>query len=365
MRIKKRNLNRLIENYLFEEKYPYAKDEESANKFRAWVREERPDIASKYDISKTGDSSFSGLENAYEKSNAGKDFEQDQSYFGIGSYFSDYESEDVKGGAAQKEKPVQKSSNIQYHEDIPGKYKLVDPSSVLKGKNTFVAQCSETGCAEWVGSIAGWQGNAWHEHWHAEVVDSAFFGSSIKGNINTITSLFNKINRKPVEGAFNETVKSLVSKMIPSKSKFKNVELGSVVGLYWPSSSKFTRAFYEGATGSRKLGEKFDSGDPAGEPGFFETTDGQPWSPSMVGDKNIKFRPTDKLKSGKGFGMNTHLGFIGAYANGEPVVFHNIGPSGGTRKGMVYATPFKSLSKSRMMILWHKKPEAGYFDWLF
>ena len=94
MRIKKRNLNRLIENYLFEEKYPYAKDEESANKFRAWVREERPDIASKYNISKTGDSSFSGLENAYEKSNAGKDFEQDQSYFGIGSYFSDYEHED-------------------------------------------------------------------------------------------------------------------------------------------------------------------------------------------------------------------------------------------------------------------------------
>lgn len=265
----------------------------------------------------------------------------------------------------EEETASTKPAGIQYHKNIPKKYKLADPSSVLKGKNTFITKCSETSCAEWVGSIAGWQGNAWHEHWHDEVVDSAFFGGGITGNINTITNLFNKVNRKPESEAFNPSVKSLVSKMIPSKSKFKNIELGSVVGLYWPSSSKFTQAFYEGATGSRKLGKKFDAGDPAGEPGFFETTDGRPWDPSMAGDKNIKFRPTDKLKSGKGFGMNTHLGFIGAYANGEPVVFHNIGPGTGEVKGRVYATPLKALSKSRMMILWHKKPESGYFDWLF
>lgn len=359
MKISKRQLKRIISENIFDDAYEYVSDV----------------FGSSYSSYKAGDVVTTSDTDLYEYKEKGNSWvfrkkgEDDSAWKAVNiagakalnRQFKD-EEETVQD---EEESSSTEADGIQYHKNIPEKYKLADPSSVLKGKNTFIAKCSETGCAEWVGSIAGWQGNAWHEHWHDEVVDSAFFGGGITGNINTITNLFNKVNRKPEPEAFNSSVKSLVLKMIPSKSKFKNIELGSVVGLYWPSSSKFTQAFYEGATGSRKLGKKFDAGDPAGEPGFFETTDGRPWDPSMAGDKNIKFRPTDKLKSGKGFGMNTHLGFIGAYANGEPVVFHNIGPGTEGDKGRVYATPLKALSKSRMMILWQKKPKSGYFDWLF
>lgn len=364
MIIKRKNLKILIENYLFEGKYPYLDDQETSDEFRQWMLDNRSKEAASIKNSSgkrkpitdaTGSTKFSGLQIAYEK--YGKDFEQDRSYYGLGSYFPDYGEEGSKEDVEEE-----KDEKIVYDSNMPSKYKLADPSGLIKGRETFVINCSETGCAQWVGSIAGWQGNAWHEHWHSEVVSSAFF--NIKAILKDLTYQFNATNKSPKEKSRESSIKGIVKKIIPPKSNFKDVPLGSVVGLYYPKSKNFTKAFFEGATGSRGMGTQFDWSDPAGETGFFETEDGKPWSPELL-KQSIKFRPTDKLMSGKGFGMNTHLGYVGAQIDGEPIIFHNIGAAAGGKEGRVYATPFKSLSTSRLMILWYKKPSSGWFDWLF
>ena len=113
MKIKRRNLNRLIESYLFESKYPYVDDQENSDAFRKWMLDNKPDEAKnardargrkKPITTETGSTTWGGLGPAYEK--FGKDFEQDRSYFGLGSYFSDYDEskpEKKKDGSEKKQ----------------------------------------------------------------------------------------------------------------------------------------------------------------------------------------------------------------------------------------------------------------------
>ena len=56
--------------------------------------------------------------------------------------------------------------------------------------------------------------------------------------------------------------------------------------------------------------------------------------------------------------MNTHIGLVGAYANGKPVIYHNVGYE-------VLATPYDALSTSKLMIAWYKKPNVSWFKSLF
>ncbi len=59
--------------------------------------------------------------------------------------------------------------------------------------------------------------------------------------------------------------------------------------------------------------------------------------------------------SGKGFGMNTHLGFVGAISHGEPVIFHQA-------EGAVKAEPLgyikNSSGKGSIKIMWNKPPQV-------
>jgi len=97
MKIKKIQLSKIIENYLFESKYPYTDDQKVSDDFRKWMINKRPNAAKKSDInitSETGDTKWSGLKVAYTK--FGDDFEQDRSYLGLGSIFSDSQKDNVK-----------------------------------------------------------------------------------------------------------------------------------------------------------------------------------------------------------------------------------------------------------------------------
>ena len=356
MKIKRRNFSRLIENYLFEAKYPYVDDKDASDDFRKWVMTNRPKIAGKYDItSETGTTTWWGLPGAYEKT--GKDFEQDRSYFGLGSYFSDYSEEEL--ASTEKDDKSQKSDiDVVYHDRMPENFKLSDPSEVAKGKATFVKKCSQAGCAAWVASIVGFQGNAWHAH-RGAIEYTAFEGSNIESNLDEIVRIFNLCNKKPKARAYDSSVKKLVKKMIPDQSQFSSIPLGSVVGLYYPTSKNFTVAFYEGGTGTSQMGLGYNPSDPSGQLGNFVTKEGEPWNPKHRGTKT-KFVASKSRASGKGFGMNTHLGYVGAYVNGEPVIFHNIGP--GTRdpkKGRVIATPLSAMSQKKLMIFWYKDPDPG------
>ena len=66
--------------------------------------------------------------------------------------------------------------------------------------------------------------------------------------------------------------------------------------------------------------------------------------------KKIEFIPGNSLKNGSGFGINTHLGYVGAVANGEPIIFHNV-------HGDVYATPLSKMGDTK--VLWVKTGPTG------
>ena len=72
------------------------------------------------------------------------------------------------------------------------------------------------------------------------------------------------------------------------------------------------------------------------------------------------------LKKGKGWGMNTHVGIIGATKGGKPIIFHNI-------SGTVYGDPIDKI-RGNSRIAWIKrapgssianKPSSHWWDdWL-
>ena len=70
----------------------------------------------------------------------------------------------------------------------------------------------------------------------------------------------------------------------------------------------------------------------------------------MLG-QNIKFKAGNTLSGGKSPGLNTHLGFVGATVDGEPIIFHNI-------HQQVYATPLSKMSKDGTAIMWAKRGDG-------
>ena len=55
----------------------------------------------------------------------------------------------------------------------------------------------------------------------------------------------------------------------------------------------------------------------------------------------------ETIKKGIGWGMNTHIGVVGAIKDGVTIVFHNIG-------GQVWADPYNNL-KGDSRIAWVKR----------
>ena len=162
----------------------------------------------------------------------------------------------------------------------------------------------------------------------------------------SMAKLFSKINSNPKEKSFESDAKSLLQKLIPNQSSFKNIlNINDVVGLYWDKSDNFTKAFFEGATGYDNMG----TGPRETDGPYFMKKDGTPWNQKDLG-KNIEFMPGKSLRNGSGFGMNTHLGYVGAIVNKEPIIFHNVHQT-------VHATPLSKMGSSK--ILWAAKTGGG------
>jgi hypothetical protein len=105
--------------------------------------------------------------------------------------------------------------------------------------------------------------------------------------------------------------------LVPSSPSSK-LNLDDIVGIYYPKSGYHEKAFYD-----------------AGKSYFTSGANGK-----MVAGNTIK--------SGKGWGMNTHLGIVGAIKNGVPIIFHNI-------HGQVYADPVGSL-RDGGRVAWIRRP---------
>ena len=54
----------------------------------------------------------------------------------------------------------------------------------------------------------------------------------------------------------------------------------------------------------------------------------------------------------KSAGINTHLGFVGAIVDGEPIIFHNIDKQ-------VWATPLSKMDKNKTAIVWARGGGGG------
>ena len=239
--------------------------------------------------------------------------------------------------------PKKGPTNVLVSDTLVNKKIVFDPSN-----ETTPFTCSEEGCAEWVSNQLSdlgvqRQGNAWHSHnINQKGLEKSPFLKLSPDVQNQMAVLFSNINANPKEKSQESNAKRLVNTLIPQQQSFKNsLSVNDIVGLYYDDSTNFTKAFFEGATGMSDMG----SGTKVTDGPYFRRADnGKPWSTEDLG-KKIKFVPGNSLKNGSGFGLNTHLGYVGAKVDGEPIIFHNV-------HGQVYATPLSKMGNTK--VLWVK-----------
>jgi hypothetical protein len=254
----------------------------------------------------------------------------------------------VKSQGLDKNLKVNKpKDNVLVSDTLVSKHIVFDPKN-----ETVPFQCTEEGCAEWVSNQLDElglqrQGNAWHSHnigqKNMQLTPFKNLSPSIQ---KQMAALFTKINANPTEKSQEANAKALLTSLIPDQQSLKKtLNVNDVVGLFFNDSTNFTKAFFEGATGYDKMGKASKVTDGP----YFRTKNGQPWNPSDLG-KNIQFVPGKSLENGSGFGINTHLGYVGAVVNGEPIIFHNV-------HGKVHATPLSKMGNTK--VLWVKTGPTG------
>lgn len=182
-------------------------------------------------------------------------------------------------------------------------------------------------CAQFVNKFSDnfkWTKSAWDAHDLDEVGTRKYsaFTNLPKDKVDDIIELYQKIDKSELpnagenEGPHNSEVKKLVDSIVPAKGTVKNLNIDDVVGIFYPNSTHHEEAFY-------KAGKTYFTGDKG----------------------NVQ--PGSYIKRGKGWGMNTHLGIVGATKYGKPIVFHNV-------RGTVYSEPADNLR-----IAWVKEKKVG------
>jgi len=235
--------------------------------------------------------------------------------------------------------------NIIFSDSLEGvKIPTFDPNEESK-----VYKCSMDGCAAYVKDVLGpYQGNAWHAHRMGNNIYSTFENAGT-GNNEDMETLFNKINKNPQPTKGLSDARTIAKSLVPNQQKFSNLKLDDVVGLFYNPSEMHSTAFFEGMTGyDSEKGGPLAGGSLAGDGPFMVKTDGgDVWEPKHLGT-DIEFKAGNTLSGGKSPGLNTHLGFVGAQVDGEPIIFHNI-------HKQVYATPLSQMSKGGTAIMWAKR----------
>ena len=224
-------------------------------------------------------------------------------------------------------------------------------TKVCAGQTSGIAKGPD-GCSEYVRQKTGkWQGNAWHAYKTKGYPSISGFKSLVanKSNLDTMAKIFQKINSQSSgisasginSSGTHGNIKSLMGDAIPGQSSFEGLNMGDVVGIYYPSSQHHGESFFQGATGMSSDGTKVTSG-----PYFLVDENGKtrPWAISDIG-KNVNIKPGKSLQQGEHFGFNTHLGFVGAKKpNGEPIIYHNV-------NGNIMATPLSEMG-GKFSLVW-------------
>lgn len=148
---------------------------------------------------------------------------------------------------------------------------------------------------------------------------------------SSITNIFKKEKIKWEDsGPLADEIKSFIQKLI-AKDPLNpgTLKLDDIVGIYFPPSSHHEEAFYEG---------------------------GKNWFTDKNGKKGEGNIPGKTIRTGEGWGMNTHLGIVGAIKNGKPIIFHNI-PASKT-EGQVWADPVDKIQGGGK-IVWARRPKTA------
>jgi hypothetical protein len=218
-----------------------------------------------------------------------------------------------------------KKTGVIVSDKINPKFKsILDISKLSVSYPVDIFDAGQKNCATFIRQFInglGDVGDAWIAY------DNSRLGSTIWSSFNhlnsnqiaDVTDLWKEINSAgggKEKGPFSSKVVSFVNGLVP-KSPGVSLKLNDIVGLFYPGSKHHEEAFYA-----------------AGKP-FFK--------------KNIVGMTVngDTIKKGVGWGMNTHIGVVGAIKDGVPLIFHNIG-------GQVWADPYTNL-KGGARIAWVKR----------
>jgi hypothetical protein len=221
-------------------------------------------------------------------------------------------------------KGKKQGSNVLVSDTInPSFVKQIDFSKLDTTKKVEnICEPNDEHCAQFVNDFSNKfdkVGNAWNAYANdselGPTVYSSFKGldqNQIKKAIDLWTKIYNK-GGGVKNGQYLTEIKKFVEQLVPKNGSNVNLELDDVVGIFYPPSSHHEEAFYQG-------GERWFTKGPNG-----------------------KMIPGNQIKSGNGWGMNTHVGIVGAIKDGVPLIFHNI-------SGNVISEP-----ASNLRIAWVKR----------
>lgn len=198
--------------------------------------------------------------------------------------------------------------------------KKLSPKKLSTTSSVAIFPAGQDQCAQFVNDFSdkvGFVGDAWTAHNNRSLGSLVYTAFE---NLNPqvakeIENLWIKINKKGggvKNGPYKSAVSKIVSKLAPAKPPIK-LQLDDVVGIYYPPSSYHELAFHQG-----------------GKPYF------------------VDGKPGLTITSGDAWGMNTHVGIVGAIKNGVPLIFHNI-------HGQVYVDPVNKL-KDGGRVVWVRRP---------
>jgi hypothetical protein len=290
---------------------------EKGDRFRMWVNSNLPNTAKKHKLDLPSETS--SHKNSYVLNTLNQELKyKNGDKIRVFEYYklkSPNWDKDTGGGGSGLE--LSTNMNPRYQNRIK-----TDKINSKKKVDYIIDKPGTDQCAQFVNNFSNQfdsTGSAWLAHeYDSKIGPTSYsaFKNLPKDKIEKIIELYQKIDNSgegaKERGSFNNEVRDLVDSLVPAKGTVKNIDMDDVVGIYYYPSDHHQEAF-------------FQSGDK--------------WFTGTEGNK----QPGNTIKNGTGWGMNTHLGIVGATKYGKPIVFHNIG-------GNVISEPADNLR-----IAWVKK----------
>jgi len=246
-------------------------------------------------------------------------------------------------------------NSVLYDAISPSHLKYCGKTQLNPNKsNTITNKYNNYQCAQFVNNFSDkieWLGSAWRAHNNDKIgarVWSAFHNLS-NNNINKITNLFSLIHKNGggvKDGKYLNECREIVDNIVPSTCPV-DLKVGDVVGIFYPSSHYHEVAFMQGGYNYENYSYFLNNGKAI-------------TGTKLKDIKNGVLTPGATIKSGKGWGMNTHIGIVGEEQNNIPFIYHNIGTSKTSFLsedgiGTLYADPVNHLFGNGR-VAWVRRP---------